>query len=359
MRGNELLDTLENIDPALIERANRRPKRPWLRWTAAAACLALVIGLCTLFLPGKSPAIGPSPIPTVLDAPITPSKPNKNALPVKYVIYSSYSLGENDGFTNTDISTDNISFGSFSERDFSYATRKTISNEKAERQKIFKLDDVNIKADYFKSFSNSLADSADPSLQKFGRYDEYQSTEIGNRFNASFRQHDGELVFYSATDACDVDGSLTEQDAKALADPFFQEKYGEQFALEYPNCSIVVTDTVTEKIISVCYTKYICGYPTTDRVIITYNFEGVIKGINARTKGLFDSLEEDITAEKIANAEKTLVDTLPSTWSIGTKTLVRDADGGCYLRVTAIKTVEATDNSPARTYPMEFYINID
>ena len=129
MRGNELLDTLENIHPSLIERASRRPKRPWLRWTAAAACLALVIGLCTLFLPGKSPAIGPSPIPTVLDAPITPSKPNKNALPVKYVIYASYSLGENDGFTNTDISTDNISFGSFSERDFSYATRKTISNE--------------------------------------------------------------------------------------------------------------------------------------------------------------------------------------------------------------------------------------
>ena len=293
--------------------------------------------------------------------PETPNQTEKQGsfTGVKYVIYSSYSLGEDDGFTNTDISTDNISFGSLSERDFSYARRKTISNEKAESQKLFKLDDVNIKADYFKSFSNSLADSADQSLQKFGLFDEYQCTEIGNRFNASFRQHDGELVFYSATDAWNVDGSLTEQDAKVLADAFLQEKYGEQFALEYPNCSIVVTDNVTEKIISVCYTKYICGYPTTDRVIVTYNFDGVIKCINAMTKGLFDSVEKDITTEKIANAEKALIDTLPSTWIIGTKTLTRDADGGCYLRVTAIKTIKATEDSPARTYPMEFYINLD
>lgn len=57
MRGNELLDTLENINPALIERAGSKPRRPWLRWTAAAACLALVVGLCALFLPGKDPAI--------------------------------------------------------------------------------------------------------------------------------------------------------------------------------------------------------------------------------------------------------------------------------------------------------------
>ena len=54
MRGNELLDTLENINPALIERAGRKPKRPWLRWTTAAACLSLAVGLCALFLPERA-----------------------------------------------------------------------------------------------------------------------------------------------------------------------------------------------------------------------------------------------------------------------------------------------------------------
>ena len=49
MRGDELLDILEYIDPALIERADRKPKTPWLRWTAVAACLAVVI-LCIFHL---------------------------------------------------------------------------------------------------------------------------------------------------------------------------------------------------------------------------------------------------------------------------------------------------------------------
>lgn len=49
MRGEELLDVLEHIDPVLIEEADRKPKFPWLRWTAVAACVALVIGICALW----------------------------------------------------------------------------------------------------------------------------------------------------------------------------------------------------------------------------------------------------------------------------------------------------------------------
>lgn len=60
MRGDELLDILEHIDPALIEQADRKPKATWLRWTAVAACLAVVIGLCALFLPGKTPTTPPA-----------------------------------------------------------------------------------------------------------------------------------------------------------------------------------------------------------------------------------------------------------------------------------------------------------
>lgn len=65
MRGDELLDILEYIDPALIERADRKPKTPWLRWTAVAACLAVVIGLCTLFLPREEQTPTRTPLPTI------------------------------------------------------------------------------------------------------------------------------------------------------------------------------------------------------------------------------------------------------------------------------------------------------
>lgn len=293
------------------------------------------------------------------------SDPNKqfenesNSAGVQYVIYAASSAGEITGFANAEGTESNISFGSLSERDFTYASRKETSNVNAESQMSFMLNNSNMEADYFRSFSNSLADSANENLHKLGRFDEYQSNEIGNKFTARFRQQDGELVFFAATDAWDATGALTEQDAKALADGFLKEKYGDQFLTDYPNHSIVVTDEATEKIISVCYTKYICGYPTTDRVIVTYNLNGELKGFNAMTKGLFDAVESDITVDKITNAEKALLDTLPSSWSLGPKTLVLDADGGCYLRIYASKLTEGTDGDLDPIHTMELYINID
>ena len=177
-------------------------------------------------------------------------------------------------------------------------------------------------------------------------------------FAVRFRQEDGELAFFASYDERDVTGTLTEQDAKLLADAYLIEEYGEQFFAEYPNCSIVVTDRVNEKIISVCYTKYVCGYPTTDRVIVTYNMNGELKSFNGMTKGLFDSVACDITTEKIDNAEKVLINSIPETWAIGSKKLALDADGGCYLYMTASSISENTDSIHEALAAMEFYINL-
>lgn len=46
MRGHELLETIENLNPAYIEAAAERPKTQkgsWLKWSAMAACLCLVV----------------------------------------------------------------------------------------------------------------------------------------------------------------------------------------------------------------------------------------------------------------------------------------------------------------------------
>ena len=65
MRGEELLDILEQIDPALIRDADRKPRLPWLRWTAIAACLALLVGVGALFLPRLEPVPARTPLPMV------------------------------------------------------------------------------------------------------------------------------------------------------------------------------------------------------------------------------------------------------------------------------------------------------
>ena len=48
MRGNELLDKMELIDPAYIEAADTAPnkrKSVWAKWGTLAACLCLVLSL--------------------------------------------------------------------------------------------------------------------------------------------------------------------------------------------------------------------------------------------------------------------------------------------------------------------------
>lgn len=212
------------------------------------------------------------------------------------------------------------------------------------------------KAQYLRSFSNSLSDSNDESLHALGRFDEYRSEEAGNRFIARFRQSDDALVFFSVTDERKVDGTLTEQDAKVLADALLVDRYGDQFAAEYSNCEIVVTNDDLNKIITVGYTKYIYGYPTTDRVLVTYNMRGELKAFNAMTKGIFDSAEASISIDEISNAEEALISVIPPTAIVGTKMLTLDADGDCYLYVTTTQSGEGLDQS---IDAVEYYINID
>lgn len=62
MRGNELLEKMELIDPAYVAAADAPPKKRktrWLRWGAAAACLCLVIG--GLWAAGKRGEPQPGP----------------------------------------------------------------------------------------------------------------------------------------------------------------------------------------------------------------------------------------------------------------------------------------------------------
>ena len=65
MRGNELLDKMELIDPAYIEEADRAPGKKrifWTRWAAMAACFCLIVGAIHLLPrwqnnPGTEPSV--------------------------------------------------------------------------------------------------------------------------------------------------------------------------------------------------------------------------------------------------------------------------------------------------------------
>ena len=59
MRGNELLDKMDLIDPAYIEAADTAPnkrKSVWAKWGTLAACLCLVCVLAVPAMAAFSPA---------------------------------------------------------------------------------------------------------------------------------------------------------------------------------------------------------------------------------------------------------------------------------------------------------------
>lgn len=59
MRGEELLDKLELVDPAYVEAADEKPVRKklsWVKWGAAAACLGAVLLAGAFLLREKGPA---------------------------------------------------------------------------------------------------------------------------------------------------------------------------------------------------------------------------------------------------------------------------------------------------------------
>ena len=63
MRGNELLEKMELIDPAYVAAADAPPQRRkthWLRWGVVAACLCLAIGAGSPSpVRGAATALGP------------------------------------------------------------------------------------------------------------------------------------------------------------------------------------------------------------------------------------------------------------------------------------------------------------
>ena len=58
MRGREMLDAIENLNPAYIEAAAETPKAKkagWLKWGAMAACLCLVVAGSLMFFSSEDP----------------------------------------------------------------------------------------------------------------------------------------------------------------------------------------------------------------------------------------------------------------------------------------------------------------
>lgn len=103
MRGREMLDTIENLNPAYIEDAAEMPmtkKTGWLKWAAMAACLCVILAVA---LPHFRRT--PAEIPKTLDGDTECLPPNLTVDGTRYYI-SSWMTKENElpvGFSQAGI----------------------------------------------------------------------------------------------------------------------------------------------------------------------------------------------------------------------------------------------------------------
>lgn len=274
---------------------------------------------------------------------------------IEYVIYYEASSEGMVAIKDENSHASNIRIESAAEMDFYYLDQTDISTEVENKIINLVLPNTNTEVSYIRSFSNSFAYSANTNLKKYAYYNEYKAIESEHNLIVRYRQNDNELVFFSQAGTRETNGPLTEQEAKTLADAFLIEKYGSQFFAEYPHYAIAHSQDNRRFTLAVVYQKYICGYPTTDEVIVKYNMNGELVALNAMKKGIFDDVESSITADKIANAETALLSAISSEWSINYKELALDVDGNCYLMVYASRD---NPNFPFQDL-VELYINID
>ncbi len=280
---------------------------------------------------------------------------NKDGAAVQYTIYYDSAAAAFE----TELTASNnsgIPFEEASKKDFYYSDKTNADNPSADTQKEIDIGGTTYEVSLKRSFATSLNSSEVSSIRPYGLFDEYESEQaehLSTKVKARFRQDTEELVFFSAGNVPNTFGYLTEAEAKELADAQLIELYGEETASKYTFTETVLTETEDQKHIGVIYTRYICGYPTTDEIQFMYSMQGELCKIYASKLGIFDPIESSITSEKLQNAEEAFQSALSDSWTVSKTIIALEAEGSCYLMKYAAQKIDGN------LIPMVFYINIE
>lgn len=273
-----------------------------------------------------------------------------NDTPISYQMYCD--TPQNAIPSESAISADKqIVFENASQLDLSYSSINDTVIGNASATKQFTLENDSFQLKLKKSYATSFANSQRSDLHSYGYYDLYQTENETDDFEIAFRQNSNQLAYLRSLARLNQSGNVTEQEARVYADSALTELYGEQVLQEYTN---VVVQTTAHSTYAFTYSRLLSGYLTNDRIAIEINFKGKVCYINARQLGIFDSLEAEITEQKISTAESILRDSISETYQIQGKQLFVDAiSGKCYLQLIVART---TDTGYEGNY---FYINVN
>lgn len=269
--------------------------------------------------------------------------------PVKYVIYTDYSLG--NAVPNTDGSK--LEIKSAEEKTFSFKNEKVIERlDSAVDTYSFTVAGKTYKAKFSQSYETAAG--ASEKVRKYSKYSTYfdpMTTEIYITVNATTEEV--EFFLNGGSDILYEDGDVTEERAKEIAEAIIKEMYGENALDKYEYISSNQSEMQEKKRISVNYTRKVWGFNTEDTINVTLNMQGELYSINALGRGAMFNAEKEVTKEEIENAIAALKNNYSANWNMhDNATLVIDTEGDYYVRMGMSTKTEAG------TVAMLTYINV-
>jgi hypothetical protein len=138
----------------------------------------------------------------------------------EYIIYSDSGegLSENIGL-NTENIEENVNFGYLYDLDFDFIDKTEVTNDKAPAKVEINTGKNTFSMILKRSYLTSLSESKNEKLAYLGKIDDYR-TEDG-RVEAHFRQDTKELTFFLNYDRERPVGTLSNEEAKEIADNLF------------------------------------------------------------------------------------------------------------------------------------------
>lgn len=248
-----------------------------------------------------------------------------SAEPKDYVIYYYPAAGEE--FKDEQDSID-ITFKDAETKIFSFSGKTEISKpSNADNQQTLVLNGKTYSLQYSKTYETALSSSN--TLKAYSKFNSYK----GDTIRADTRVSTNELLFFANLDENDLKatGDMTEDEAKNIAEATILSLYGETMQQEYTYEKTVYTNTELTIQYTVVYRKYVWDTPTNDAIQISVNMNGEVVSVNAKSLGMYSLTENQIEKKAIADAISKLESIFSKSWTIGTTTLILDAEGDYYI----------------------------
>ncbi|MBQ7354884.1 MAG: hypothetical protein IJW62_05120 [Clostridia bacterium] len=226
-------------------------------------------------------------------------------------------------------------------------------NPNAVPSRTVSIDGKEITVNYQNSYAGALSECNVDKLKEKAFFDRYAINEPGvngTKISVKFFRSSGKISNYIDYNACEAEGGdLTEEQAIHKAEAELIALYGEDILPRYA----LENASISDNVINITYRHYICGYKTTEFILLTYNLQGQLASVSFANPDLFASVEDQITVEAIQKAEPLLRESIPDGLdTIGTM-IVMDAEGVAYLRINGYRT----DDTGYRYY-CEYFINL-